>query len=88
MQPAVALHSLQGVPGLVHEDTSKTKQTWEATKALLLAALRNKCLDDLGSKLRPLQVEGVPEPAAGRLLPLTCKSAATVRLAVSVWVRF
>ena len=76
--------SLQGVPGLVHEDTSKTKQTWEATKALLLAALRSEGLEALGSKLSPLQIEGVPEPVEGRCLPLSCKSSAAVRLAISV----
>ena len=59
--------SLQGMGALVDEDTSKTKRTWRATKALLLAALHP---DALGSRLCPLHIDGVPKPEAGGILVL------------------
>lgn len=45
--------SLQGVYGLVDQDTSRTKQPWETTKAAMKAFLKEKCPDVLGSELSP-----------------------------------
>ena len=62
--------TLQGVVDLVDQDTSRTKRSWEATKATLKAVLKERCPDALGSKLSPLQVKGDARLGSGGFLLL------------------